>query len=211
MQRREFALALGATAALAALPARAQNEAVEGKTYTRLPQPQPMLVPGKIEVIEFFGYWCPHCNALEPALEAWARKLPPDVNFRRIPVAWQALHEPYQRLYFALEALGLGPGIHAKVFAAVHVQHLRLDMDAGLATFAAANGIDKAKLVDAMRSFSVTAKVNQARQTWAAYGLESVPSLVVGGRYLTQPEGDGAGEAAMRVVDALVRKVAGKG
>jgi thiol:disulfide interchange protein DsbA len=207
MKRRAFTLTLGATAALTALPALAQNEAVEGKTYTRLPSPQPVAVPGKIEVIEFFGYWCPHCAALEPSLEAWAAKLPGDVNFRRLPVGWSAMHEPYQRLFFALEVLGLGPAMNGKVFNAVHVQRLRLDTDAGLAVFAQANGIDKAKLDGAMKSFSVAAKVRMANQAWQAYHLEGVPAIIVDGRYFVQPEGDTGGASAMRVVDALVRKV----
>jgi thiol:disulfide interchange protein DsbA len=214
MQRREFALGLSALAVAAAwpqIPAWAAGEAIEGKTYKRLANPQPVEEPGKIEVIEFFGYWCPHCNALEPALDAWARKLPPDVVFKRIPVSWQAMQEPYQKLYYALRALGLGPEINAKVFAAVHVQHLRLDTDAGLAAFASANGIDKSKLADAMRSFTVVTHSNMAKKAWAAYGLDSVPSLVVNGRYLVQAQGDGAGQATMEAVDAVIRKVRAKG
>lgn len=207
MQRRDFTLALGAAAAAAALPARAQNDLVEGRQYTRLPSPQPVAVPGKVEVIEFFGYWCPHCSALEPALEAWSAKLPSDVSFRRMPVAWQAFQVPYQRLYFALEAMGLGPKIHGKVFAAVHVDRLRLDSPQGLAVFAQANGIDKARLEDTMKGFSVAAKVNAANQAWKAYGLDAVPALVIEGRYLVSAQGDGAGESTMRIVDALVRKV----
>jgi thiol:disulfide interchange protein DsbA len=210
MKRREFAIGLG-IAPLVARPARAAAEPVEDRDFSRRSQPVAVAVPGKIEVIEFFGYWCPHCNELEPRLETWLRTLPKDVNFRRVPVAWQAAHEPYQRLYYALEALGFGEAMNAKVFLAVHGQGLHLEVDAGLSAFAASNGIDKAKLIDAMRGFSVGSKVRIANQLWAAYRLDGVPALAVDGRFVTSPEQAGGEDQALRVVDALIRKARVKG
>ena len=207
MKRREFAIGLAA-APLLAHPAWAAGEPVEGKDFIRLAQPVPVAVPGKIEVIEFFGYWCPHCNTLEPVLQAWVRKLPSDVNFRRSPVAWQPSHEPYQKLYFALEAMGLGQDMHAKVFDAVHRQGLRLDNEAGMAAFATANGVDKAKLTDTMKGFTVSSKVRMANQLWAAYHLDGVPSIAVNGRFVTGPDKAGGDERALLVVEALMRKSA---
>ena len=165
---------------------------------------------GKIEVIEFFGYWCPHCRALEPYLEPWVKKLPSEVVFRRVPVAWQRTQEPYQRLYYALDALGVGVEVHGKVFEALHAQGLRLDTDAGLAAFATANGLDKAKLADAMKSFGVASKVRAADQLWRAYGIDGVPTLAIDGRYLTSPALAGSDVRALEVADALIRKVRAK-
>jgi thiol:disulfide interchange protein DsbA len=205
MKRREFALTL-ASASLLPMATRAAGEPVEGRQYTKASSPQPVLVAGKSEVIEFFGYWCPHCSDLEPSLEAWARKLPADVNFRRIPVAWQAMHQPYQQLYYALEALGVNPEFHGKVFRAVHGDRLRLDTDAGLAVFAAANGLDKTKLADVMKSFTVASKCKVATQAFRNFGLDGVPSLVVDGRYVTSPALAGGDGPVFEVVDALMRK-----
>jgi thiol:disulfide interchange protein DsbA len=205
MQRRNFALGLTASAWLAR-PAWAAVEPVEGRQFTKLSQPQAVAVAGKIEVIEFFGYWCPHCRVFEPLLEEWARKLPADVNFRRIPVAWQPGQEPYQRLYFALEALGLGSGIHQKVFQAVQMQGMRLELPAGLAAFAAANGIDKAKLADAMGGFAVASKARMATQVVGSYRIEGVPALAIHGRYMTSPELVGSEELTLQVADALIRR-----
>ena len=204
MKRRYIAFALAAMPWLAH-PAWAAGEPTEGKDYTRLQSAVPLAVPGKIEVIEFFGYWCPHCNSLEPKLEAWIAKLPPDVNFRRIPVGWQAMHVPYQKLFFALEALGLGGEIHQKVFNAVHVQGLHLEVDAGITSFAASNGIDKAKLLDAMNGFTVASRLRMANQLFGAYHVEGVPTLAVNGRFVTSPEQAGGEEKALQVADALVR------
>jgi thiol:disulfide interchange protein DsbA len=100
-----------------ARPAQAQAP-VEGTHYIRLSQPRPGLLPpaGKIEVVEFFWYECPHCNAFEPLLEPWARKLPADVAFRRVPVGFTARHQVAQKLYYALEEMGAGQTSHRKVF-----------------------------------------------------------------------------------------------
>ena len=211
MNRREFSLHLGAASALAALVAgplvaRAQGGPVEGKDYVKVGSPLP--VSGdKIEVVEFFGYWCPHCNAFEPVLDTWAHKLPPYVNFRRVPVAFQPFQEPLQRLYFALEALGLADANHRKVFAAIHVNHKRFEKDADVLEWAGASGLDGAKIVDAMKSFTTATKLRQSAQLAAGYHIDGVPTLGVQGRYMTSPGTAGGPERALQVVDQLVAQL----
>ena len=164
-------------------------------------------MPGKIEVIEFFGYWCPHCNAFEPTLEAWAKKLPADVAFRRVPVAFQPWQEPYQKLYYALEALGLVDTMQRRVFAAVHVGHQRLEKDADIGKWASDNGQDGTKILDAMKSFSTASKVRQAGQLSAQYHIDGVPTLGIHGRYMTSPGTAGSQERALEVTDQLVAQI----
>jgi protein dithiol oxidoreductase (disulfide-forming) len=205
MNRREFALrgtALGATIWLAGA-ARAQGGPVEGKDYVRVAQPVPM-APGKVEVVEFFGYWCPHCNSFEPTLEAWVQTLPADVNFRRIPIAFSPPQEPYQRLYFAIEALGLVQALHRKIFAAVHVQRVRFDKDADIATWVSANGADGAKVVETMKGFAVATKMRQAKQLSDAYRIDGVPTLGIHGRYMTSPSIAGSAERALAAANQLI-------
>ena len=213
MKRREFVLSTTAAAASLALvglsgltlPAMAQGGVpVEGKDFQRVAQPVPM-PEGKVDVVEFFGYWCPHCNAFEPLLDAWSRKLPPaQVSFRRMPIAFNAAQEPMQRLYFALEALGLVETLHRKVFAALHVQHQRLDKDADILAWAQAHGADGAKIVDTMKSFSIATKVRQAKQLVEGFRIEGVPTLGIAGRYMTSPSIAGTPERALAVADALI-------
>jgi thiol:disulfide interchange protein DsbA len=206
MKRRVFTLALGAVP-LIARTARAADKPVEGKDYTLVKPPVPVPAGGKIEVVEFFGYWCPHCNAFEPLLEAWAAKLPAYVALRRVPVGWQAMHVPYQRLYYALEAMGQVPAIQRKVFDAIHEQDLRIVGDDDIAPFAAAIGVDAAKLTAAMKSAAVAAKVKAANQLFKEDGVEGVPTLVIGGRYLTTPGKAGSQERALQIADALIAEV----
>jgi thiol:disulfide interchange protein DsbA len=206
MNRREFAIGMALTP-LAAKSIYAATPVEAGTDYLALQSPMPIAVPGKIEVIEFFGYWCPHCNAFEPQLESWAKVLPKDVVFKRIPVGWQEGQIAYQRLYYALEAMGASHDIHAKVFKAVHEQHLRLDGDANLAAFAAAIGVDKTKLADAMRAFSVDSWIRTANQQAKSYQIEGVPSLAINGMYVTSPEMAKGEVQALNVVNVLIQKV----
>ena len=208
MKRRDFALALG-TASLPALwtgAAQAQQPA-EGKEFTRLQPPAPVSTPaGKVEAMEFFGYWCPHCFAFEPSLDAWVRKLPADVVFRRVPVSFGPPHEPYQKLYYALEALGQLETMHRKVFNAIHLQKLRLEKDDDLKTLAKESNLDFAKLKDTMGSFSVATKCSQAKQLASTYKLEGVPTLAVQGRYITSVGQAGSHERALQVMEALIQQ-----
>lgn len=210
MKRRDFSLQLAAAGLGAAWAgtAAAQGAPVEGTHYTKLAQPVAVSVPaGKIEVIEFFSYGCPHCFALEPTLESWAKRLPPDVVFKRVPVGFNALYENYQKIYYALEAMGQLDAMHRKVFSAIHQQRLRLDKEADIAAFMTANGIDGAKFIEHYKSFSVQTKARQAQQLMQAYKIDGVPAMAVQGRYVTSGAQAGSNERALAVTDALVQSL----
>ena len=166
LNRRDFSRWIaGSTVAAAVGAAKAQGAPVAGTHYTRLPRPLPVASADKIDVIEFFWYGCPHCNAFEPALDAWAKKLPPDVAFKRVPVAFR--QEPYvahQRIYYALEAMGLVDTMHRKVFYAIHNERQRLDDLDDIAAFMQKNGVDVDKFKAQYNSFSMQAKLQQARK-----------------------------------------------
>jgi thiol:disulfide interchange protein DsbA len=210
MKRRDFSLQM-ATAGLGALwagTAAGQGAPVEGTHYSRLAQPAPVSAPaGKIEVVEFFSYGCPHCFALEPTLEAWARRLPADVVFKRVPVGFNALYENYQKIFYALEAMGQVEHMHRKVFNAIHQQRQRLDKEADIAAFMQANGVDGAKFIELYKSFSVQSKAKQAQQLAGSYKIEGVPAMGVQGRYVTSGSQAGSNERALAVTDALVQMV----
>lgn len=207
MKRRDFSnslLGLGLGASTLAVPAFAQGAPIEGKDYVRLGQPQPV-PPGKIEVLEFFWYGCPHCNAFEPALEAWAKKLPPDIAFRRVPVAFR--EEPFvahQKIFYTLEAMGQVEAMHRKVFYAIHNDRARLDKVADISAFMAKNGVDGAKFTELFNSFSVQTKATQARRLSEAYRIDGVPALGVHGRYYTSGTLAGSTQRSLLVADHLI-------
>jgi thiol:disulfide interchange protein DsbA len=222
LNRRDFSTCLlgaGLGGAVAAPPVAAQGGVVEDVNYVRLAQPAPS-TPGKIEVVEFFWYECPHCNAFEPALEAWARRLPDDVAFRRIPIWFR--EEPFtaqQRLFYALESLGLLPTLHRRIYYAIHSDRTRLRSPEDMAAFLTRNGVDAEKFMAAYHSFAVQSKSLQARQTAAAYKIDAVPAMGVQGRYYTNgtlasagaARGNGSNDRMLVVVDALITRVRKEG
>lgn len=207
MNRRDWTRTSAALAVLAATGARAQGNApVEGRDYVRLNPPTAVPAGGKIDVIEFFSYGCPHCYTFEPMLEAWVKKLPADVAFRRVPATFNAPFEGYAKLYYALEATGLLESMHKRVFAAIHVQRQRLDKDAELAALVQSAGGDGAKFVDAYKSFGVATKVRQAKQVAEAYKIDGVPAMGIHGRWFTSGSLAGGHDRALAVADQLIAR-----
>ncbi len=209
MQRRAFTASVLAAGASALAPgmAQAQRQIREGTDYRRLAQPAPVDTPAdRIEVVEFFWYSCPHCNAFEPQLEAWSRRLPRDVVLRRVPVAFRPSFEPQQRLFYTLEALGR-LDLHGKVFQAIHQDRQPTATEEAILGWAQAQGLDRAKVQAAFQSFGVTTKVRRATALQQAYEVEGVPSMGVAGRFYTDAELAGSMPRALQIVDDLVAQL----
>jgi thiol:disulfide interchange protein DsbA len=162
---------------------------------------------GKIEILEFFWYSCPHCNAFEPALETWIKRLPNDVVVKRVPVAFRDDFAPQQRLYFAIEAMGLIDKLHAKVFYAIHVEKQRLDKPESIGDWVAKQGVDKTKFMEQFNSFSASSKASRAVQLQNAYRVEGVPALGIAGRYYTDATLSKTMDRALQVADFLISEV----
>jgi len=203
--RHMFASLALAAGFVAALPGTAQaQQPREGTEYIRLQQPQATDSPGKVEVTEFFWYSCPHCNALEPSLESWIKKLPADVVVRRVPVRFNAGMEPQQRLYYTLEALGKVDQLHRMVFTAIHEQRQPLNTVNRIFDWAEKQGLDRAQFTAAYNSFGVQSKVQRATKLAEAYKIDGVPTLAINGRYLTSPSLTGSNLGALQVADFLI-------
>jgi thiol:disulfide interchange protein DsbA len=208
MRRRDFsqvALLSASAWGLSVPVAHAQAKApVEGKDYIKLSRPAPVDTPApKVEVLEFFGYWCPHCARFEPAFEAWTKKAPAHMVVRRVPVAFRDNQVPMQRLYFALEAMGKIDELHGKVFTAIHGDKANLSTQDDIANWVAKNGVDKAKFLEQYNSFSMSGKVKRASQMAEAYQLDGVPAMGVAGQYFTSGSLAGTMERVLAVVEHL--------
>jgi thiol:disulfide interchange protein DsbA len=184
----------GALAALAALaaagvsvaaPARAQLQPLRpGVDYKLIPQ-QPLAAGQRIEVIDFFFYACPYCNALLPNLMRWQARKSADVEFRRIPVVVRETWIPLAKLYYTLDAMGVEEKLHAAVFDAYHKQDLHMSQEAVVADWAAKQGLDRNEFLALYRSEATLQKVVRAREQTIAYEVPGTPAFVVDGRYLT--------------------------
>ncbi len=186
MRSLRFVLAAAGLIASTAFasPVAPQN----GAEYMTLDTPQPVQAVGKkIEVIEFFMFHCPHCNALEPTLADWVKRQGDNINFKRMHLPYSGANDPEAHLFLTLEAMGKAEEYTPKVFRAFHVEHLRLNRDEAIIDWAAKNGLDKAKFLDTWNSFGVLTKLKRVPAITAAYKVDGVPTIIVDGRFLTSP------------------------
>ncbi|WBY03860.1 thiol:disulfide interchange protein DsbA/DsbL [Ramlibacter tataouinensis] len=209
MNRREFSAGAACAVAAAGLGlaplAWAQQKPEDGADYKTLDKRASTEAPtGKVEVVEFFWYACPHCNAFEPQLEAWQKRLPADVVLRRVPVAFRDSFVPQQRLFYTLEAMSKLDQLHRKVFHAIHVERQPLDKEGPILDWAAKNGLDKAKFQETYNSFGVSTKARKAAQLQDAYKVEGVPALGVAGRWYTDGSMAGSMPRAVQVAEFLI-------
>ncbi len=211
-------LAVATLSLFAATAGASPTAPVNGTDYRTLDKAQQTDSGKKVEVTEFFWYSCPHCSALEPALEAWVKKQGDKISFKRVPVAFRDSFVPQQKLFYSLEALGLVNSLHAKVFRAIHVERQPLDTDKQIADFIAKQGVDAKKFAEVYNSFGIQSKVQRATQLQAAYKVDGVPMIAIDGRYITSPSILGASlgnrpeailhDATLQVMDWLVTKSA---
>ncbi|MGQ0546428.1 MAG: thiol:disulfide interchange protein DsbA/DsbL [Betaproteobacteria bacterium] len=183
-------------AALLLVPATAGAQ-----RYTELKPPQPTEAGGKIEVIEFFWYGCIHCYNLEPAIDVWLKKLPPDAQFRRVPAVFNPRWEHDARIFYTFEALGVLDKLHRPFFDAIHRDRLRTDDPKALAQWLQKQGLDAQKFADVMKSFSVHSKTQRAKMMTAGYRIDGTPQMAVDGRYTVS-----AGEGMLETVSQLIEQ-----
>jgi thiol:disulfide interchange protein DsbA len=201
------ALTVASSVPVAAL-AQQQRGYQEGQDYVALDKRVPTeIAAGRIEVIEFFWYNCPYCNAFEPQLEQWAAKLPKDVTLRRMPVAFREDFVPQQRLFYTLEAMGKLEEMHKKVFYAIHVEKRNLSSQAGISDWIASQGLDKTKFGQIYDSFAVQTKATRAAKLQNDYKVGGVPALGIAGRFYTDGSLAQSMSRALQITDFLISEI----
>jgi thiol:disulfide interchange protein DsbA len=179
----------------------------EGFDYRVLPITQPIDAKGKVEVIEFFWYGCPHCYEFEPELNGWIKRQINDGVFNNVPLAVGVALRPHSQLFYALETLGKGDALNDKVMFAMHRENKRLLNENEIADWVAAQGVDRNAFLAAYRSFAVLSKARAANQLGNAYRIDGVPTVAVQGKYITSPSIAGSRAKAVNIMDFLVNKV----
>jgi thiol:disulfide interchange protein DsbA len=194
-----FALALPLAAAAQALQ--------EGTNYQRLKNPQPVETGDKIEVLEFFSYGCPHCADLDPELQAWAKTLPSDVVFRRVSVGFgRESWDNLGKAYYTLEALGVEAKLAPEVFAAQHRGQVNLASPKVFFDWAAGKGQDRKKVEEMFNSFAIAGKMNRANQVAKNYQVQSVPLVIVDGKFVTASDKVGSHANLPSALNVLIAK-----
>ena len=204
-QRRLFTFSV--LILLSGLASAQSTKIEEGFEYRVLPISQSVETKGKVEVIEFFWYGCPHCYDFEPDLSAWVKRQPKDVEFRRVPVAFREDFMPHNQLFYALQAMGKGDVLNEKVMNAMHKENKRLLTEPEIADWVASQGIDRNTFLATYRSFAVVSKSRAAKELADAYRIDGVPTVVMQGKYVTSPSIAGSKAKALLVMDYLEEKI----
>lgn len=181
---------------------------VAGTDYVEIPGGQPYQPgTGKIEVVEVFGYTCPHCASFEPMVSAWADKLPADVNFVPVAAPFGAYWMPYAKAFYTAQAMDLLDETHDAMFRAIHIDRslpvVPQPSDEQLAQFYAQYGADPQQFASTMNSFAIGAKLNRAQQFLQRSGVNSTPTLVVAGKYRVTGKNH---EDSLRIAEHLIAR-----
>ncbi len=191
----------------AALLAAPLGAAAQQYSYTELKPPQQVATKGKIEVIEFFWYGCIHCYNLEPYIESWEKKLPSDVEFKRVPAVFNQRWGYDAAIFYTIEAMGLFNKLHRSLYDAIHKERLRTDDRQAMDQWLAKQGVDAKKFNETLKSFGVQSKTRRATQLTVAYKIDGTPALAVHGRYTVSPEQGRTQQGMLQAVDGLVEMV----
>jgi protein dithiol oxidoreductase (disulfide-forming) len=184
--------------ALAPLAARAQRDA----PYVELNPPRQVESANKIEVLEFFWYGCIHCYNLEPKIETWLKKLPQDVEFRRVPAVFNDRWAHDAAIFYAFEAMGLLDKLHRPFFDAIHRDRLRSDNWQALSAWLQQQGVDPKKFEATVKSFGVQSKTKRAVRLTTEYKIDGTPAMAVHGRY-TVPSAEDMLDTVNQLVSAV--------
>ena len=180
-----------------------------GNNFDAVAQPIATDNIAKIEVMEIFWYGCIHCYQMEAPLNAWVKKLPADVYFKRMPGLPNASWAPMAKAFYAMETLGVAEKLHSPLFEAVHKSKSLnpTDEKAIIAWVTQQSKMDKAKVEAAFKSFTINTNLNRAAQVFRASGATGVPSLVIDGKYITSSTMNGGNEQALKVADYIIDNV----
>jgi len=154
--------------------------------YEEVPSPQRFDEKNKLEVLEIFWYGCPHCYHLEPALSEWLKTKPNDVTFVKMPAVLELKHKWTEtaKIFYVAEALNISEKIHKALFEAIHDKKRNLSTEQDFAQFFnEVAGVSKEDFTKAFNSFAVDMKLRNALRLTQAYGISSVPMLIVNGKY----------------------------
>ena len=196
------------------LPAAGQLPAgkwLAGVNYRPLVPAQPTdAAPGKVEVVEMFWYGCPHCYALDPYLESWRKSKPSYIDFKRVHVTWQAIHQSHAKMFYALQAVGKEEAVHSEVFAEMHdrknymfAQGNERETLAAQVAFVKAHGISESDFTNAYNSFTVQTELTKADELVHRYKVEGVPLMVINGKYVTDVNMAGSQANLISIVNDL--------
>ena len=183
-----------------ALGARAEYKL--GRDYGTISNPLPVKEDGVVEVLEVFWYGCGHCYNLEPVIENWSSKKDSSVKLTKMPVTWGPAHQLHAKLFYTIEALGIGNEAHTAVFTSIHKESNYLSSEEAIITFLETFNFDRGQILKQMNSFSVKQKVKRAIELSRQLKVSAVPMIFVDGQY--KIEGKRSHSEMLKVADHVI-------
>lgn len=178
----------------------------EGVDYAKIVPAQPTANKNKIEVVELFWYGCPHCHRFQPYVEKWLKTKPANVEYIRMPAILRESWALGARAFYTAKILGKLPQIHEPLFNAIHNEKRRLNTEAAMSQFFAEHGVKPETFRKTFHSFAVDTKVRRARLMTRRYHTMGTPSVVINGKYRTDPGMSKGFENLIHVMDFLIAK-----
>ena len=173
-----------------------------GRDYGSLSRPLPVKQDGVVDVVEVFWYGCGHCFNLAPVVSRWAKQQDSSVNYQKMPVTWGPVHQLHAKLFYTIEALGVGDTAHSAVFAAMHKEGNFLASEGAILKFLEKLGMDRSETIKYMNSFSVRQKVKRATELSKQFKVTATPMIFIDGRY--RIEAKGGHSKMLKVVDHVI-------
>jgi thiol:disulfide interchange protein DsbA len=177
----------------------------EGANYQKIVPAQPTsAAPGKVEVAEVFWYGCGHCFTLDPAIESWRNKGKAQyIEFVRIPAMWNDATRMHARVFYTAEALGKLDAVHSLIFREIHVNGNHLNSVEKIAAFFKQHGVSGEEFTKTFSSFAVENKLQRADLLNRRYRVESVPVMIVNGKYKTDVSDSGGESQFFTLINEL--------
>lgn len=170
-------------------PAVAQKYS-EGQHYNVLTTAQgTSSSPDVVEVAEVFWYGCPHCYNFDPYIVKWEEELPDGVELVRLPVMWNPTNEIHARVFYTADALGVLDEMHTAIFKEMHLNRKPLTSESDIEALFESYGVSSEDFQKTFRSFPVETKLKKAKTLTQRYRIQSVPLLVVNGKYVVTGPG----------------------
>ena len=160
----------------------------------------------KIIVYEFFWYGCPHCYNLEPTIDKIEANLDKDTILIKIPVALRDSWLNHAKAFYVLQQMKLDDNLHEPIFHEIHINGNRLDTKDKLSNFVSDQGYDGESFAKLFDSFGTEIRVNKASRLAKQYQIDSVPTLIVNGKYSTSGSFVSSYDELYNVVNLLIDK-----
>jgi thiol:disulfide interchange protein DsbA len=183
----------------------AQAAITEGVDYTILSKPQAVSNPKTVEIIEFFGYFCPHCHDFDPIISKWATTLPKNTAFRKEHIVWQESMEAAARMFYVINQMGPARkgGVNTAAFKTMAARQDFNNVDVRK-TFATSQQLDPASLEKAYSSYAAASYVARSKKFTKDYNVVGTPTIVVQGKYAVKAN---SFPEMLRITDELIQKV----